>query len=62
MAGSFTVPSVSVRTARTGASVKANEFGMLAMQERAYEKRGEQYLLILYMIKPMRGGRRCSEC
>ena len=41
-----TVPSVSVTYARTGASTKANEFGMRAMQERAYEKRGEQYLLI----------------
>jgi len=25
---------------------KANEFGMRPMQERAFEKRGEQYLLI----------------
>jgi len=39
-------PSVSVRYAATGASKKANEFGMRAMQERAYQKRGEQYLLI----------------
>jgi hypothetical protein len=31
---------------RTGASTKANSLGMRAMQERAYEKRGEQYLLI----------------
>ena len=41
-----TVPSVSVTYARTGASTKSNEMGMRAMQERAYEKRGEQYLLI----------------
>ena len=41
-----TVPSVSIVTARTGASSKANELGMRAMQERAYAKRGEQYLLI----------------
>ena len=41
-----TVPSVSITTARTGASAKANELGMRAMQERAYAKRGEQYLLI----------------
>ena len=41
-----TVPSVSVRYARTGASTKANELGMRPMQERAYEKRGEPYLLI----------------
>ena len=42
----YTVPSVSIATARTGASSKANEFGMRTMQERAYSKRGEQYLLI----------------
>ncbi|MDR7926058.1 DEAD/DEAH box helicase [Acidithiobacillus thiooxidans] len=41
-----TVPSVSITTARTGASSKANALGMRAMQERAYAKRGEQYLLI----------------
>lgn len=41
-----TVPSVSITTARTGASSKGNELGMRAMQERAYAKRGEQYLLI----------------
>ena len=40
------VPSVSVTYARTGASTTSNELGMRAMQERAYEKRGEQYLLI----------------
>ncbi len=40
------VPSVSVKYGQTGASTKANEFGMRPMQERAYEKRGEQYLLI----------------
>ncbi len=42
----YTVPSVSISTARTGASSKANALGMRAMQERAYAKRGEQYLLI----------------
>lgn len=41
-----TVPSVSVTYARNGSSTKSNEMGMRAMQERAYEKRGEQYLLI----------------
>ena len=41
-----TVPSVSITTARTGASSKVNALGMRAMQERAYAKRGEQYLLI----------------
>lgn len=40
------VPSVSVTYARNGSSTKANEFGMRPMQERAFEKRGEQYLLI----------------
>jgi len=40
------IPSVSVTYARTGASTKSNELGMRVMQERAYEKRGEQYLLI----------------
>ena len=42
----YTVPSVSITTARTGASSKANTLGMRDMQERAYAKRGEQYLLI----------------
>lgn len=40
------VPSVSVQYARSGASKSSNELGMRAMQERAYSKRGEQYLLI----------------
>lgn len=40
------VPSVSVTYARNGSSTRANEFGMRPMQERAFEKRGEQYLLI----------------
>jgi superfamily II DNA or RNA helicase len=40
------VPSVSVSYARNGASTKANVLGMRSMQERVYEKRGEQYLLI----------------
>ena len=42
----YTVPSVSITTARTGVSSKANALGMRAMQERAWAKRGEQYLLI----------------
>ena len=42
----YTVPSVSIKTAHTGASNKANVLGMRTMQERAYAKRGEQYLLI----------------
>ncbi|ADC61148.1 DEAD/DEAH box helicase [Allochromatium vinosum] len=40
------VPSISVTYARKGVSTKANALGMRPMQERAYEKRGEQYLLI----------------
>lgn len=40
------VPSVSVTYARNGASTKANALGMRPMQERAFERRGEQYLLI----------------
>ncbi len=40
------IPAVSFHTARTGASAKTNEMGMRPMQERAYNKRGEQYLLI----------------
>ncbi len=42
----YTVPSVSITTARTGASAKADEWGMRTMQARAYARRGEQYLLI----------------
>ena len=41
-----TLPSVSITTARTGASTNANELGMRPMQERAYARRGEPYLLI----------------
>jgi superfamily II DNA or RNA helicase len=41
-----TIPSVTVNYASTGNSTRANEMGMRVMQERAYEKRGEQYLLI----------------
>ena len=40
------VPSVSVSYARNGSSAKSNELGMRPMQERAFERRGEQYLLI----------------
>jgi hypothetical protein len=43
---SYRVPSVSIATAHTGAYSKANELGMRTMQARAYDKRGEQYLLI----------------
>lgn len=40
------VPSVSVFYSHNGSSTKANALGMRPMQERAYEKRGEQFLLI----------------
>jgi superfamily II DNA or RNA helicase len=40
------VPSISVTYAHNGGSTKANALGMRPMQERTYEKRGEQYLLI----------------
>jgi hypothetical protein len=40
------IPSVSVSYARNGASTHANALGMRPMQERAYEMRGDQYLLI----------------
>ena len=40
------VPSISVTYAQNGSSTNANALGMRRMQERVYEKRGEQYLLI----------------
>ena len=46
MSQPISVPSVSVTYAQTGASMRANALGMRPMQERAYQKRGEQYLLI----------------
>lgn len=44
--GHKSIPSVSVAYARNGRSTKSNALGMRPMQERAYERRGEQYLLI----------------
>lgn len=44
--GRKSVPSVSVTYAANGSSTTSNELGMRPMQERAYERRGEQYLLI----------------
>ncbi|EED33276.1 DNA helicase [gamma proteobacterium NOR5-3] len=46
MSNEKSVPSVSVTYSQSGTSTKSNELGMRPMQERAYEKRGEQYLLI----------------
>ena len=40
------VPAVSVSYNGDGSSTTSNALGMRAMQERAYERRGEQYLLI----------------
>jgi superfamily II DNA or RNA helicase len=40
------IPSVSITTARTGVSSRANALGMRPMQELAYAQRGEQYLVI----------------
>jgi superfamily II DNA or RNA helicase len=40
------IPSISNNYAQNGTSKKSNELGMRIMQERAFEKRGEQYLLI----------------
>lgn len=39
-------PAISVKYAQDGSSTKLNALGMRPMQERAYQKRGEQYLLI----------------
>lgn len=40
------IPTITVNYKNNGSSVTSNELGMRAMQELAYEKRGEQYLLI----------------
>jgi hypothetical protein len=40
------IPSISVKYARDGSSTTANHMGMRAMQERVWQNRGEQYLLI----------------
>ncbi|MBW4551792.1 MAG: DEAD/DEAH box helicase [Aphanocapsa sp. GSE-SYN-MK-11-07L] len=40
------IPSVSVTYAQAGTSTRPNALGMRPMQELAYQKRGEQYLLI----------------
>ncbi|WP_339812805.1 DEAD/DEAH box helicase [Paenibacillus sp. FSL R7-0189] len=44
--GNKSIPTITVSYARKGSSTKANILGMRQMQERAYERRGEQYLLI----------------
>jgi superfamily II DNA or RNA helicase len=40
------VPSISVSYSHNGGSTKANALGMRPMQEKAYERRGEPFLLI----------------
>ena len=40
------IPSVSVKYAQDGSSMKSNALGMRPMQERVWQKRGEPYLLI----------------
>lgn len=40
------VPSISVTYAANGSTAKTNALGMRPMQERVFERRGEQYLLI----------------
>lgn len=46
MSNPVTIPSVSVTYANDGTSTRSNALGMRPMQERVYQKRGEQYLLI----------------
>jgi superfamily II DNA or RNA helicase len=46
MSKSIAIPAVSVTYAHDGTSTRPNALGMRPMQERAYQKRGEQYLLI----------------
>lgn len=46
MSKPIAIPAVSVTYAQAGTSTKPNALGMRPMQERAYQKRGEQYLLI----------------
>ncbi|ESS67485.1 DEAD/DEAH box helicase [Methyloglobulus morosus KoM1] len=51
------IPSVSVAYVQSGSSTKANALGMSPMQERVYERRGEQYLLIK---SPPASGKSCA--
>src|SRR4051812_44366677 len=46
MSEPISIPSVSVTYAHNGSSTKSNALGMRPMQERVWQKRGEQYLLI----------------
>jgi superfamily II DNA or RNA helicase len=42
----ISIPSVSVKYSHDGSSTRSNPLGMRPMQERVWQKRGEQYLLI----------------
>ena len=44
--GRRSIPSISVKYAHDGSSTKLGPLGMRPMQERVWQKRGEQYLLI----------------
>jgi hypothetical protein len=46
MSKPIAIPAVSVNYAQNGKSIELNALGMRPMQGRAYQKRGEQYLLI----------------
>lgn len=46
MSQPIAIPAVSVSYAGDGTSTRHNEMGMRPMAERAFQKRGEQYLLI----------------
>jgi superfamily II DNA or RNA helicase len=46
MSDPISIPSISVKYAHDGSSTKSNAMGMRPMQERVWQKRGEQYLLI----------------
>ena len=46
MGNPIAIPAVSVTYAQDGTSTRSNALGMRPMQERAYQKRGEPYLLI----------------
>lgn len=41
-----TIPTVTAHYARDGSTTQSNEIGMRPMQHRAYQQRGEQYILI----------------
>ena len=46
MGNPIAIPAVSVTYVQDGTSTRSNALGMRPMQERAYQKRGEPYLLI----------------